>query len=415
MSSRISTRLSTLLLAGLGACGPEGGEAPRPARLVQVEAPAGVGSGEPYLSSSEDGVLMSWLEAAAEGGHDLWVSRLSETGWTERRRVVRRTDLFVNWADFPSVNASVDGTLWAHWLQKRPGTGLAYDVRVARSRDGGTTWSDAWTPHADGTATEHGFVTTFPVDDGMGLVWLDGRKYAPDDTGAEPAREMSLRHRIVGADGTPGPETLLDGRTCDCCQTDAALTSRGVVVVYRDRSAQDVRDTYVTRWTDGGWTEGIPVHRDGWVISGCPVNGPAVDAAGDAVAVAWFTAAADQPRVYVAFSEDAGASFGAPVRVDGGNPSGRVDVRMLPDGSAAVSWLERRDQEGAELRLASFGPHGRNGAPVVVASSSSARASGFPRMVLTPWNDREVVMAWTDVSDADRPRVRVARVEVPSQ
>jgi hypothetical protein len=218
----------------------------------------------------------------------------------------------------------------------------------------------------------------------------------------------------VRADGTAGTETLVDGRTCDCCQTDAALTSRGVVVVYRDRSAQDVRDIYVTRRTEGGWTEGIPVHRDGWVISGCPVNGPAVDASGDRVAVAWFTGAGDRPRVYVAFSEDAGASFGDPVRVDGGDPSGRVDLSLLPDGRAAVSWLERRGPEGAELRLASVGPGGREGPPVVVAPSSAARASGFPRMVRAPWNGSEVVLAWTDASDAERPRVRVARVEVPS-
>jgi hypothetical protein len=410
----MSLRLSALLLVGLVACDPAQPDAPVPARAVEIEAPAGEGSGEPNLSSSGDVVFLSWLEVSADGGHDLWMATLGGAGWSERVRVTRATDLFVNWADFPSVNVSADGTLWAHWLQNRPGTGLAYDVRVAHSRDGGATWSDAWTPHEDGTATEHGFVTTFPVDRGMGMVWLDGRKYAPDDAGGEPAREMTLRHRTVLVDGTSGAETLLDGRTCDCCQTDAALTSRGVVVVYRDRSAQDVRDIYVTRRTDSGWTEGIPVHRDGWVISGCPVNGPAVDASGDEVAVAWFTGAGDRPQVYVAFSRDAGASFGAPVRVDGGNPSGRVDVRLLPGGNAAVSWLERGDEEGAELRLASFGPNGRAGVPVVVAASSAARASGFPRMVLAPWNGTEVVMAWTDVSDPDRPRVRVARVEVPS-
>lgn len=409
----MSSRLSKLLLVGFSACAPGEVHAPLPARAVELEAPAGVGSGEPYLSSSGDVVLLSWLEVA-DGGHDLWVAGLREDGWGERRRVVGGTDLFVNWADFPSVRPSPDGAMWAHWLEKRAGAGMAYDIRLAHSSDGGATWSEAWTPHEDGTATEHGFVSVFALGEGMGLVWLDGRKYAPDDTGGEPAREMTLRHRTVRADGTAGTETLVDGRTCDCCQTDAALTSRGVVVVYRDRSAQDVRDIYVTRRTEGGWTEGIPVHRDGWVISGCPVNGPAVDASGDRVAVAWFTGAGDRPRVYVAFSEDAGASFGDPVRVDGGDPSGRVDLSLLPDGRAAVSWLERRGPEGAELRLASVGPGGREGPPVVVAPSSAARASGFPRMVRAPWNGSEVVLAWTDVSDADRPRVRVARVEVPS-
>jgi hypothetical protein len=106
---------------------------------------------------------------------------------------------------------------------------------------------------------------------------------------------MTLRARTLDASGAPLAEMLVDDAICDCCQTDAATTARGVVVVYRNRTEGEVRDIYTTSLVDGRWTEGRPVHEDGWVIPACPVNGPAVDARGDDVAVAWFSAPATRP------------------------------------------------------------------------------------------------------------------------
>jgi hypothetical protein len=224
---------------------------------------------------------------------------------------------------------------------------------------------------------------------------------------------MAVRFRQAGGQDGPGVEVVVDERTCDCCQTDVAITGEGPIVAYRDRSPDEVRDVYVARWSPEGWTEGAPVHEDGWVIAGCPVNGPAVDASGRRVVVAWFTGAQDQPRVHAAFSDDGGRSFASPVRVDGGNPAGRVDVRFREDGSALVSWLERTDGDQAELRVA----HVSSGEGVLesttVSSSSAVRASGFPRMTIPPWNASAALLAWTDVSDPERSRIRLALVELP--
>ena len=242
------------------------------------------------------------------------------------------------------------------------------------------------------------------------MSWLDGRQFAAAADGTPGTREMTVRFRSVGGDGMPGPEQLLDNRSCDCCQTDAALAQAGPVVVYRDRTEDEIRDIYITRWTDDGWTEGEPVHSDGWHIAGCPVNGPAVGARGSSVAVAWFTAAGDQPRVKVAFSSDGGASFDEPVQLDGGDPAGRVDLILEKDGSALVSWLERTGGEGAEVRIRRVKEDGSLSSPFTVAASSSGRASGFPRMVQRGGGD--LIMAWTDIL-SDEARVRVARVEIP--
>jgi hypothetical protein len=178
------------------------------------------------------------------------------------------------------------------------------------------------------------------------------------------------------------------------------------VVVYRDRSADEIRDISIIRWTDSGWTRPAPVHPDHWKIDHCPVNGPAVAADGDHVAVAWFTSAGDSGRVFLAQSDDGGATFGAPVRIDDGNAVGRVDVVSRASG-AIVSWMEFTSERQAEVRVRSVTRRGLRGESTVIARSSGERASGFPHIVVSRGH---LIVAWTEAGSP--PRVRVARTHL---
>src|SRR5207237_7030533 len=140
--------------------------------------------------------------------------------------------------------------------------------------------------------------------------------------------------------------TLVDPRVCESGQTAAAMTDDGPVVAYRDRAPEEVRCISTRRLTAKGWTSPKTLHADGWKIAACPVNGPQLDASGKNVVAAWFTAAGGRPRVNVAFSSDSGATFGAPVTVDDGQPAGHVDVAFVDDGSAIVTWVERTGDTG---------------------------------------------------------------------
>lgn len=378
-----------------------------------VASPAGADSGEPFLAVGGEHVYMSWLEASPVGGHDLRLARFDGTTWNEPTTIAHSESFFVNWADFPSISVGPDGALWAHWLERGAAGGYDYGVRVVRSADDGASWSEPLTPHDDASPTEHGFVSTAPVEGGMGFAWLDGRQYVEGPDGSPATGEMTLRHRVLDAEGMSGPETLVDARVCDCCQTSSALTERGAVVVYRDRSPDEIRDIYISRrLDDGSWTEGRPVHDDGWEISGCPVNGPAVVAGDSDVAVAWFTAAGEVPRVKVAFSRDAGDTFLDPVTVDDGNPGGRVDLVMADDGSVLVSWLERTQGEEAEIRLRRVERDGSKTSSVTLSTASAARASGFPRMVQAA--DGTVFVAWTDVG-RNASKVSVSKIRLEGQ
>lgn len=378
-----------------------------PSGIDSIVSPTGLGAAEPNLVVGPRGeVHLSWLEPSAGSGHSLKVATYSSGAWTTPSVVRSGKDFFVNWADFPSVAVLANGRLAAHWLQRTAKSTYAYGVRIAQSADGGRTWSKPVTPHRDTMPVEHGFVAMWPEGNGLGAVWLDGRKSAGQGEHSGHGETM-LMGSTVGRDGTLGAEQVIDARTCDCCQNAVALTASGPVVAYRNRSSDEIRDIYVTRRVNGKWLEGKAVSADHWKINACPVNGPAIKASGNSVALAWFTGARDTNRVNVAFSADGGATFGAPIRVDGGQPGGRVDLVLLGDGSAVVSWLERTGGDTAAVRARRVSRNGQLGAPVTIATSSSARASGVPKMVMS---GSDIYFAWTV---ATRPsRVRVARTSI---
>lgn len=389
------------------------------ARLIPT--PTEAGSGQSNLAVGEDGrVYLSWIERLGKGRFALRFSVLESGGWSSPRTIAEGENWFINWADFPSLAALPDGSLAAHWLVKSGPATYAYDVYISRSFDGGKTWSKPFTPHRDGTQTEHGFVSMFPSVDGrLSAVWLDGRemKMNSKENGEGGAKEhaddhghgqMTLRYATVRREGSAFKienEAKLDGRVCECCQTSAAVTSEGPIVAYRDRSEDEVRDIGVVRLRDGRWTEPKIVHADNWKINACPVNGPFIVADGRRVALAWFTLGdEDRPQVRVAFSKDAGASFSAPVNVDEGDPVGRVAAMLLEDGSAFVLWLERT-KTGAELRARRVRADGSRDPSIIVAPSGAARSSGFPRMARTRGR---IIFSWTGA------RVLTAEMPLPA-
>src|SRR5205814_669732 len=170
----------------------------------------------------------------------------------------------------------------------------------------------------------------------------------------------------------------VDSRVCDCCQTSVAENPDGILVAYRDRSPDEVRDIFTVRLVNGRWSSPSPVHSDGWKINGCPVNGPAVDASQGKVAVAWFTAAAGDGQSFVAFSDDDGRTFSAPVRVDDGHARGHVNVALLPDGSAAVSWTAA-GKGASDFKVRRIDPSGRRSAAVRIAQVATTE---YPRLAL---------------------------------
>jgi hypothetical protein len=375
-----------------------------------VPNPSGPGSGEASLVALGGGrAALSWLEPKGED-HVLNLSVYEGGRFGEGLEVSRGSRFFVNWADFPTLAPLGSGVLFAHWLERSGGGRYAYDVKLARSRDAGRTWSAAVVPHRDRSAVEHGFVSM--ADDGSGglaLVWLDGR----DKSGT------ALLSARADADLALSPEAVVDARVCDCCQTALVRTSRGLLAAYRDRSEDEIRDIAVARFEDGRWVAGQVVAGDGWKIDGCPVNGPALAADGDRVALTWFTAH-PAPRVRLALSADAGRTWSAAVDLHEGRPLGRVDVAYLPTGGVVASFLEQKpaaasdatsETPAARLLLRPVDETGRPGPALEAAPTTGARSSGFPRLERV---GDTLLLAWRDAAEPAKLLTAVVKPEVPA-
>lgn len=382
------------------------------AGLRDLEAPAGPGSGEPFLSASPQGrVRLSWIERRDSLTSALRVAALRSGRWDSPRTVVEGESLFVNWADCPSVIEIAPARLVAHYLWKSGAGRYAYDVRLVQSWDDGANWSPPVIPHRDRTATEHGFVSLVAEGDGVRAVWLDGRNFANVPEGEHgPGADMTVRTARITRRGALKEEAVIDERACECCPTGLATTSAGLLVAYRDRGPDERRDMSLARLEPGKrWTKPAPLHTDGWTVTGCPVNGPALDAAGARVAAAWFTEAGDTARVLVSFSADGGRTFSAPRRVDQGDPIGRADIALLDDGSAIVLWMER-EADAASWLVRRVAEGGVESAAQSLARTEPGRAAGYPRVVRA--GDR-LIFAWTDPGTPSQVRVMEARLSSP--
>lgn len=353
----------------------------------------------PHLVSNNGTTLISWVEKVNDSITQFNYATLEDDKWSSPNKIIKGHNWFVNWADYPMITEN-NGTLLAHFLKKSSDETFAYDIKLNLLKKNDTSWKTGLPLHMDGTKTEHGFVTLLPYkEQSFFITWLDGGNMAVDaEMGSGDMNHqgtMSIRAAEIDVDGSVLEDVILDGKTCSCCQTTAAMTTNGPIVLYRDRTDKEIRDIAITRLVDGKWTTPKFIHDDGWMINGCPVNGPKVDAEGNDVAVAWFTAANDKAKVMVTFSENAGADFLNPILISNLGALGRVDIVLTDQENAIVSWMETAD-DTTYLKAMKVNKFGNKFEPVLISEMDMSRSSGFPQMELF---GNKLLFAWTNVGD----------------
>ncbi|NNK88298.1 MAG: hypothetical protein HKO90_08445 [Flavobacteriaceae bacterium] len=371
--------------------------------VQEVNIPAGSGSGQSDLMVSRNGDLfLSWIQTDSLNMSKLYISQYEKGQWLSPVLIAKGNNWFVNWADFPSIENWGDKNLTAHYLQKSGSDTYAYDVKLCVSTDYGKTWGNSFSPHNDGTLTEHGFVSKVGVSDSTYRVaWLDGRQfaYAEKDSGFQ--KQMSLRSAVFGDFDTPILEDLIDNRVCDCCQTALTMTQDGPLIVYRNRTEDEIRDIYFSRYVENEWSDPQPVYNDNWKIHGCPVNGPAVQSKGENVAVAWFAMNGEFPEVKLSFLNNSGMSFNDPIAMDYTYPSGRIDLAWIDEKDLIVSWMDQMDTNSTVvLQKASL--DGSKGPLHTITITSAERSTGFPRMTIY---DDMIWLTWTEIANTSHVKV----------
>ena len=383
------------ILGGLAIwCAAAAAQSPAALKVDRIDSPAGANSSVPQMTVAGDRLVLSWVERDGTKSSLKFAERTA-AGWSSPMTVVSSDKMMVNSADVPSVRAMPEGFA-AHWMMESGPDPEAYDLRVSWSTDG-KTWTAPVAPNRDKTMTQHGFATLFPLaDGGTGVIWLDGRTTHGEEG------DMQLRSAAFDKAHKSLSDTLIDSRVCECCPTSVALAADGPIAAYRNRTAAEIRDIYITRLGAGKWSMPLRVHADNFKIEACPINGPAIAANGKDVAVAWFTAPNEKEQSLIAFSHDGGRTFGKAVKVEDQGTLGRMQVALAADGAAVVGWVEFANEKST-LRVRRIAADGTRGPSVAVADISGTR---FPRLAVAK---NEAVVAWTE-SEKESSRVKTARI-----
>ncbi len=345
---------------------------------------------QPSLVSSNGSLSLTWISTDKDMNASLNFRQFEDEEWTNPQTLAIGSNWFVNWADFPTHAISGNQVLTSYLKKSASGT-YTYDVFLNLQKLSGEKIKEDFILNTDGFKAEHGFVSIVANNnEGFFITWLDGRNTLDKEVDGDH-KPMTIRFAEITNAGDIINEIELDSSVCDCCQTSITDTDKGPLVVYRDRSEKEVRDIYVTRNVDDVWETPIPVHNDGWVIYGCPVNGPKVVSNSNDVAVSWFTVSDGKPAVNLAFSEFYGSSFGDPIKINDHSAIGRVDIAFLNDKEVLISYMEG-DDFGTYLRIKKVSINGKVSEPITISKIDSGRNTGVPQLEIL---DNEIFIVWT--------------------
>ena len=347
--------------------------------------------------TSDDGVLLSWLEPSGDSLALRFAIHRGES-WSAPQTVIVRKN-FDKYPEAPPwVLMLPNGSLIAAWAEQLPKGKSQWPgnyLLAATSPDGGKNWSQPAVVHSDRTDGEHSFGSLVPQDDShAAIVWLDSRDYAAKHT-------YRLMSALISSSGSVGMETTVDDDVCTCCPTAIIKTPQGLITAYRNHTSGEIRDIYTAREVSGRWQIGQSLHNDNWHINGCPVNGPSLAAYKRGVVAVWFTGKEERASVQIAFSSDGGATFKTSATVDAvgenKNVLGKVAVALLDSGDAVVSWIRRQGGK-SQIVLSRVDTDGSILSSLVVAEGSSD-TFGYPRMQRS---GSHVLVSWAGTSEAKK-------------
>lgn len=183
----------------------------------------------------------------------------------------------------PRIAASGD-SICITAIGGRMGKGLDGDVWAVRTRDGGRSWSKPTAVNdVEGSAREglHGMAAG--PNGAMCCVWLDLRDGVTEvmaSTSKDGGETWAPDVRVYRS-----PEKSV----CECCHPAVTYDDGGGIHVQWRNSLGGHRDMFVARSEDGGATfgEAQKLGRGTWALNACPMDGGAIAVVGGKLTSAW--------------------------------------------------------------------------------------------------------------------------------
>jgi hypothetical protein len=302
-----------------------------------------------------------------------------------------------------AISKSGDMALTYQWRQENP---RRKQIRLARSDDGGKTWTQ---PEGALNTGDKGFEPQVAWGQGkqMVVVWSDERRgvrafdiYArrSPDGGVTWDEEVLLSHfpESLGNDLHARPTLIGDGN------------GRYWTVWVGLRAGRS--SLYLNRSTDGGRTWSDPVPLSGDSISVYEQSLHQID---DRMLLVWHDTRTGRDRAYAVTSTDGGVTWTSPVRVDhlpDSSPAnvGSTSVVLTSRGEALVSWQDARNGR-TDVFVARSTDWGRTwGSEDQRMDMDEPGTAVSGRSALAKAPDGRVAIVWED--DRDGPEAIYLRV-----
>ena len=302
------------------------------------------------------------------------------------------------------------------------------EVKLARSTDGGKTFTAPVNLQSGGAAGDRGWpaLAAGPQGD-VHAIWLDHRGLAAKDgagtghaahkgSGAHDGVAMAQKSSLYYASPTakPSREREVTNGVCYCCKTALAAGPNGsLYAAWRHVYPGNLRDIAFAISRDAGrsFSQPVRVSEDEWAIDGCPDDGPAmaVDTSGT-VHLAWptlVTGPEPEGAIFYASTRD-GIRFSRRVRVPtlGGPKPSHPQIVVSDAGRVFVAWDETvRGQRVSAMREVRprAGAEPTFGGIVTLAESGPAV---YPVIAAT---NNGLVAVWTTGGEQSRVQVRAIR------
>lgn len=307
---------------------------------------------------------------------------------------------------FHDLAVAPDGTVYISWIDARERDRFRRD-RFVRGA-GRTATRTLASPAGDETVASP--AAEWAPGSAMRAIAAHPSEFENATEDREPQTDVRVARSTDGG-RTFSPGVVVDTASCPCCRTAIAVDRDGVIhVAWRKIHDGEVRDVAVARSEDGGLSFSAPVRarEDGWVFPGCPHAGPSLAVDGDgALHLAWYTGREGRPGVFHASSSEWSRGFGPATDVMAGDWVPASQVKLAADGPTVwIAWDDRRHEE-PEVRLAAIGSPRRNGseastihAPIHTARGLSPALAAANGRVVLAWLDGEAVRVW--IGEVDR-------------
>ena len=371
--------------------------------VEDLTVPAGPDGKQVHLAASKDGrLILSWVEPGKKSGKALKFSVYDGKTWSEPMTVITLPDIY----DLPKVIELSDGAFGAVWGtvsadKKNPSS----EVYLSHSADSGQTWSKpvhANSDHEVKTSRYNAYIAALP-DGKMAAFWSDGRHHHKNKG------NQYLMGTVMNTDGAVETDFAVDDDICSCCQLLPTLYKDKLYVTYRDHLPGDVRDIAVVPWPGIKAAQPVRVHKDNWVLPGCPGQNVGTSASANKLGVAWFTAVGGKGKVQAVFTENPEKGFGKPINLDPKHkPQGEVKMVMLDDNRAAVHWIRKTDK-GPELQLSVVSTDGKVLAERSLNKPDWKAKFDWPNMPTFVKAGENKYFSWLDTQAG---RIRLVKIDI---